>query len=180
MKTHRLLGWLVDRAAISARQHLTHASMWKSSEAKWDEEKKHTAASPRRGLKKRGGITLFRHSSSTCDALRGPTALIYGCVARVWWKIYSCFAFGEAAGLRKAKLFGGTEQLRSEVSPLCQKHLLGVRWTCFSEGESDKTRSSRTKPCISRNFFFLSAREYFCWFLWESVAAGFIRALWGL
>lgn len=119
-------------------------------------KKKHTAASPRRGLKKRGGrgITLFRHSSSTCDALRGPTALIYGCVARVWWKIYSCFAFGEAAGLRKAKLFGGTEQLRSEVSPRCQKHLLGVRWTCFSEGESDKTRSSRTKPCISRNFFF--------------------------
>lgn len=57
------------------------------------------------GKKKK--VTLFRHSSSTCDALRGPTELIYGCRCTSLMKDLLVRRFGEAAGLRKPKLFRG-------------------------------------------------------------------------
>lgn len=137
----------------SSRASIWHVEKF-GGQVRWGKKKKKKNITKEEFQKrKKKKITLFRHSSSTCDAVRGRTELIYGCVARVWWKIYSCFAPERLLVWGNQSYFGAREQLRSEVSPRCQKHLLGVSQVdLFFKVDSEKTRSFWTKPFILQTY----------------------------
>lgn len=70
-------------------------------------------------------------------------------VARVWWKIYSCFASERRPFWGNQSYLGARSNCGARSHPGARNTSWVSGGLVFQKGQSDKTRSS----CISRNFF---------------------------